>query len=311
MKQWSFLLLISLLVISSCKTDDPIFELVPADEDPVIAVIAPTNTRLLNRSGDQITVSFQLADQEGLRLFRAIPKRYNANDSLLEDLDPIDFEISGQNQNFNFDLTVLPADPFDKYQYICYVIDTKGASAEANFWISILPDPTDPEPYDLLTYTADTLKNPGTKPEDMFKFGFNLSARQAVPSVGNQNLDTLTLQMDIAVDVANPLTIWEPFLWSPNNEQAGQDSVFVMTDATRFNYEEATYTTIYQAYFSDPNPAPQTPFLAAGQYIIVRLIKTPRPQFAVLRITEVIDDGRGGLFGVSDQVVFDYKISTP
>lgn len=299
------------MVISSCKTDDPILELVPPDEDPVIAVVSPTNTRLLNRSGDLVSISFQLADREGLKLFRAIPRRYNANDSLIEELDPVDIEISGQNQTFLFDLTILPADPFDKYHYECFVIDTKGASAKAGFWISILPDPTDPEPYQLLTYMGDTLKNPGTQPEDMYKFGFNLNARRAIPTVGNQNLDTLTLQMDIAVDVANPLTVWEPFLRSPNNAESGQDSVFVVTDASRFNYEEATYTTIYQAYFSDPNPMPETPLLEAGQYIIVRLIKTPRPQFAVLKITEVIDDGRGGLFGVNDQVTFDYKVSTP
>ena len=100
-------------------------------------------------------------------------------------------------------------------------------------------------------------------------------------------------------------TAFAPKFASPNNQLLGQDSVFVLTNATRFNYEAATYTSLYQAFFSDALPARETPVLKVGDYVIVRLIKAPQPQFAIMRITEIND-----VVGVADYVRFDYKVTT-
>jgi len=305
-------LLAGLLLVMACQEpSQPLDEFIAADQGPAITVLSPQNTRLLRQSGEQVSISFQLADREELALFRAIPRLYDANDSLIGNLLPIDFEIEGQNVPFDFDFTVLPANPFEKYEYLCYVIDSKGAFASTSFWVSVLPDPNAPEPYRILTYENDSIKYPGARDEDSVRFAFNLSARESLPIRAFENLDTLRLQMDVAANVANPLTAWAPFYTSPNNQLQGEDSVFVVTSADRFNYEAATYTTIYQAFFSDPAPAPQTPVLEAGQYVIVRLIRSPKPQFAVIRIVEIYDDNRFGLLGAGDYVVFDYKVTTP
>ncbi|MEM7654769.1 MAG: hypothetical protein AAF399_01465 [Bacteroidota bacterium] len=304
--------MVLILGLIACReTPTPLDELIPEDTAPAITIVNPPNARLLNRSGEQVSVSFRLADKEGIKLFRAIPRLYNANDSLIGNLLPIDFEVEGENIVFDFDFTVLPANPFEKYEYICYVIDKKGAFAETSFWVSVLPDPNAPEPYRILSYENDSLKNPGSRDEDAFDFAMNVNAREVIPIRPFENLDTLVLQMDIAVNVDNPLTEWAPYLTSPNNAEFGEDSVFVVTNGTRFNYEDATYTTIFQAFFSDPAPSIQTPVLTAGDYVIVRLIKSPKPQFAVIKIVEIFDDNRFGLLGAGDYVVFDYKVTTP
>jgi hypothetical protein len=302
-------LLSGLLLLPGCVEDVSLpDDLIPADEGPAIAIVAPSNSRLLKRAGEQATFTFRLADKEGLQLFRAVPRIFDEKDSLIGDALPIDFQVSGTSISFDFTLTAPALDPYFKVRYACYAIDTKGNSASAACWISILPDPSTPPPFELLSYTGDSIFNS----RNNALFAFNFSARKRLPTTPGQNLDTVRLQMDIA---ENSLSgqggpdSWKPTLISPSNNFLGFDSVFVMTDASRFNYEAATYQTIYEAFFSDPAPSVQTPALKVGDYVIVRLIKTPRPQFAVMKITRLFYDGPG--VAVKDYLRFDYKVTSP
>lgn len=292
------------MLFASCKPDEELGDLIPLDEDPAITVTAPANTRLLRRAGESVTVSFRLADKEALKLFRAVPRIFDASNTPVGDALPIDIEVSGQNIPFDFTLTVPALDPYFRIRYTCYVLDTKGAWASTEFWVTILPDPAAPEPYKVLSYQQDTIFNlrSGTR------YAFNFTARTRLPALPGQNLDTLRLQMDIA-ELSGSQGLWLPRLHSPSNNVLGLDSVFVITNAEKFNYEEATYTTIFQAFFSDPAPALNTPVLKVGDYVIVRLIKSPRPQFAVMRITSLKDDGAG--LNIRDEIRFDYKVTTP
>ncbi|MDX1906086.1 MAG: hypothetical protein SF053_03570 [Bacteroidia bacterium] len=292
-----------LLALSACEEAVP-FEVIPQDGPPAITVTAPANPRFLKRPGEQTTVTFQLGDNEGLRLFRVVPRIYNEADSLIGDALPQDFDLTGNSQPFTYTFTAPALNPYYKIQYNCYAIDLKGAYATTSFWLSILPDPAAPQPYRILTYTSDTVYNK----RKGIDYAFNFTSRASLPTTPGQNLDPLRLQMDIA-EGSGSQTAWLPYLNSPANEQLGLDSVFVMTDATRFNYESANYTTIYQAFFADPAPATRTPVLKEGDYVIVRLIKSPRPQFAVMKVTKLFFDGAG--INVSDYVVFDYKVTTP
>lgn len=310
-------LLLLVLALAGCKQDPPLDELIPADGGPAITIVAPANTRFLRQAGQTVTVTFQLADNEALKLFRAVPRIFDAKDSLIGDALPLDFEVTGTNETFPFTLTVPALDPFFKIQYNCYVIDTKGAFASTNFWVSVVPDPSDPPLYRTLSYTGDTIRNPASTQD----YGFNFTSRAVLPlspiAYGNTS-PSQRLQMDIAlqtVPIAPSLTkTWEPFLISPNNNQLGLDSVFVVVNSANFNYAAADYNTIYRAFFSDPLPQTQTPLLytlTTNDYIIVRLIKSPQPQFAVMRIVEVRDDLQGGVFGNNDVLIFDYKVTTP
>ncbi|GAB4415822.1 MAG: hypothetical protein OHK0039_24720 [Bacteroidia bacterium] len=317
MRHAIWVLVIFVLSLGGCRQDPPIDDLIPRDGAPAITIAAPANTRLLSLPGVSVTVSFQLADNEALKLFRAVPRIYDQKDSLIGDALPLDFELSGQSVAFPFTFTVPALDPFYKIQYNCYVIDAKGAFASTNFWVSILPDPSAPPLYRTLTYTLDTLRHPGSNQN----YAFNFTARQKhplTPKAFAQTNSTERLQMDLALKILpfqpSITKSWEPAFFSPNNDVRGLDSAFVVVNASRFNYDAADYNTIYRAFFSDAQPATETPALyslASDDYVIVRLIKAPVPQFAVMRIRQVKDDGLGGIAGFGDFVVFDYKVTTP
>lgn len=299
-----FFMLIAVMFGTGCREEEP-GDLLPSDMDPAITLLSPSNGSFLVQSGDPISVNFQLADNEALKIFRAVPEIYDQADSLLGDGLPLDFDVAGTNTQFTLNLN--PTGPaFYKIKYNCYAIDSKGAFASTFFWVSLLPDPNDPPIYQVLTYTADTLVSSLADSA----YAFNFTARTPLPVRPGESLDTLRLQMDIAEISGTGRFSWEPVLTSPNNEALGLDSVFVLTEASRFNYESATYASIYEAYFSDPAPSTETRILAEGDYVIVRLTKAPAPQFAVMAVRALIDTGFGVL-GEKDLLVFDYKVTTP
>lgn len=293
-------ILASMLLLWACTpTIDPPL---PADMDPAITLVAPGSNNFLEQAGDDFTVSLQISDTEALKLLRIVGRVFNEADSVIgDDIIIKDIDISGTNLSYELTLTAPNLPPYYKIRYTCYAIDTKGAEAGAVLWLTVLPVPISPEPYVVLRYEGkdfffNRLLNAG--------FGFNFTNRQVLPSQFNQNV----LEQDIA-EISGSLGGWLPRLNSPNNAFFGQDSVFVMTDASRFNYEAATYETIHQAFFSDPNPAPETPVLKVDDYVIVRLTKAPQPQFAVMKITGLEDDG-GGNGNPRDKVFFDYLVTS-
>ncbi|WNJ16748.1 hypothetical protein [Pontibacter sp. G13] len=300
------------MLISGCSPDDNLDDLIPEDQAPAITIVAPTNTRLLEQSGQLVTVSFRMADQEALRLFRAVPTIYDPNGNEIGTMPNMDTDLAGTNVDFDFQFITPLLPGYSKVKYTCYAIDSKGAFASAEFWVTILPNPSDPPIYEVLEYQGDSVMNPF----DEINHAFNFSARRLLPAPG-EDAASLVLEMDIATELeGSALGFWRPFLYSPNNDQLGLDSVFVVTNPEKFNYEEATYQTIFEAFFSDPAPATRTPeLLGSGgvilhEYVIIRLTKAPAPQFAVMKITGGFDDGTG-LGKTTDQLYFDYKVTSP
>ncbi len=310
-------LLWGLMALSACGPPAEDIDLIPADRAPGIAVITPSSTRLFQEAGEEGTVTLRLADNEQLALLRIIPQIYDQRDSLVQTEAAIDIPIEGQTQDYVYPYTVPNLDPYFKVRYLCYAIDLAGQSDQTSFWVSVMPPPSDPPPFQTLTYERDTLFNRLSGSQ----YAFNLSARRRLPAPG-EDPAPLTLQMDIAESSGSGQSFWQPSLSSPNNARRGNDSsVFVIVEAEQFNYEAANYNTLYRAFFADPAPAATAPptehpiadrnkaGLEVGDLVIVRLIKTPAPQFAVLRIEELVDDGAG--VNVSDLVIFDYKVTSP
>jgi len=317
---WSQIALLGLgvlLLLGGCNQAPTPIDLIPEDTPPGIAVIAPGDTRLLLRSGDAATVTLKLVDNEELSLLRVVQRVFDRSDVLVGESLPQDFTVEGNSVDFPYAFTAPALDPFFKIQYVCYAIDVAGGSAETFFWVSILPGVGDEPPYETLTYEADTLYNSLTGAN----YAFNFASRMAMPMMG-QSPDPLRPQFDIAENSGTGQGAWQPSFISPNNAIQGNDSsVFVITDETRFNYELANYNTIFEAFFSDAAPSATAPptnhpieeknkdGLEVGDIVIVRLITTPQPQFAVMRITEVFDDGAG--INIDDYIVFDYKLTSP
>jgi hypothetical protein len=307
-------LLFSLLAWTGCREETGPQPL-PDDLDPAITVVAPTSGNILQREGQDVTVSLEMSDAEQLRLLRVVVDVFDQGGAQVV-ADSIFFEnpLSGTRQAYDYVLTVPTFyEPYFKMRFTCYVLDSKGASASTFFWVSILPEPNDPSPFQVLTYTDNFIVNglSGTR------FAFNFTQRANMPmSQGGGNV----LDFDIAENSGSGRGLWEPTLGSPNNNSLGLDSVFVVTDPSRFNYEAATYESMYRAFFSDPAPATQTPKLGSQlrtsgvdtlsvQYVIVRLTKSPMPQFAAMKLNRLGDDG-AGTTRVSDTLFFDYKVTS-
>ncbi|MCI4668603.1 MAG: hypothetical protein MRZ79_10755 [Bacteroidia bacterium] len=305
-KIWLALIIASIALLFGCEDQvNPIDKPTPTDEDPAIAITSPTNPRFSGRVGDAKSLTLQMADNESLSKF-TINASYFLPDGTLDSSTQISTQdITGKTFSFSFSFTVDNRAPFSKIEYTFTVEDSKGATASTKATVSVLPEPGDPPPYQILTYTGDSIMN---QLGDSL-FGFNLSSRQGYPKTTGQSLDSLNLRLDIIESSGTGQGLWQPTLRSPNNEAIGVDSVFVITDSSRLNYEQATYNSIFEAFFSADLQMDETPVLEEGMYVIVRLVKAPRPQFALMRITEVFNDGAG--INVFDKVYFDYKVSTP
>ncbi|MEO0895965.1 MAG: hypothetical protein AAFY71_06175 [Bacteroidota bacterium] len=277
----------------------------PEDQNPAIAITSPTNPRFSGRVGESKSVTLQMGDNEMLKTFTIDVAFYNPDGSFDSGNQVSTETLTGKSFTSTFNFDVASIAPFSRIEYTFTVEDSKGATSTTSIDVSVLPEPTDPPIYRILTYEGDSIMN---QLSDSL-FGFNFSSRQGYPKTMGQSLDTLSLRMDIMESSGTGQGLWQPTFTSPNNEAISQDSVFVITNAARLNYETADYTSIFEAFFSADQQLAETPVLEQDMYVIVRLVKTPRPQFALLRITKVEDDGAG--IQIFDKVFFDYKVTTP
>lgn len=294
-----------MLGLVSCESD-PEESPIPEDLAPAITILAPSTNNFLARVGEPVSVTFRLADNEALNVFRVVGRVFDQAGNVVG-TDFIETAgVSGTLLDTTYTFLVPTGfQPYYKIRFTVYAIDTRGASADALFWVNILPEEGTPSPYKVLTYNNRRMFSRLAP----IAYAFNFTSRDSMPA---NNVSSAQIDRDIEEssntgnDLFPPIpTAFAPRLTSPNNALLGTDSVFVVTDATRFNYEEATHTSLYQAFFSDPLPAAETPPLKVGDYVIVRLIKAPQPQFAIMKITEIRDAS-----GVADYIRFDYKVTT-
>ncbi len=284
---------------------EPIDRPTPEDQPPAIAIVSPTNPRFSGRVGDSRSLSLQMADNERLKSFTINVTFFRPNGTIDSINQVSQQDLSGKSFSFTFNFTIPNREPYSRIEYTFIVEDSKGATAQTTSTVSVLPEPSDPPPFKTLVYTGDSIMN---QLGDSL-YGFNFSSRQGFPKTRGQDIDSLRLRLDIVESSGTGQGLWQPVLRSPNNESINIDSVFVITNASRLNYEQANYNSIFEAFFSADLQLDETPVLEEGMYVIVRLVKTPRPQFALMRITELFNDGAG--VNVSDKVYFDYKVTTP
>lgn len=305
-KIWLAFMIAGTSLFFACENQvNPIDKPTPTDEDPAIAITSPTNPRFSGRVGVAKSVTLQMADNESLAKF-TIDASYFLPDGSLDTMFQVSTEaLSGKSYSNTFAFTIPNLLPFSRAEYSFTVEDSKGATAQAKASASVLPEPGDPPPFKLLSYSGDSIMN---QLGDSL-FGFNFSSRQGYPRTTGQSVDSLELRMDIAEASGTGQGLWQPVLVSPNNDAVGIDSVFVITDSSRLNYQQATYNSIYEAFFSANLQMDKTPVLEEGMFVIIRLVKAPQPQFALMRITDVFNDGAG--INVFDKVYFDYKVTTP
>ncbi len=299
--RYSWFMALVILVVAGCDNQEPI-DLLPEDQAPAITLVSPSNSNILKRVDEAFVVTVQVADNEELKLLRITAEIFDEREQQIGSSFLVrDVEVNGTNVLIDITEKVPQgALPYYKVKYTVHAIDSKGEFMSTFFWVSVLPEPVTPAPYEVRTYTRDSLFNS----EAPFGKGFNFTSREFLPNQQRQGTD---LDYDV-IEVSGTAKLqYKPRLSSPSNAFFGQDSVFVITNEARFNYDAATYETIFNAFFSDPNPAPETPELKVGDFVIVRLTKAPQPQFAVMKITSIKDDGAG--VNIFDVLRFDYKVT--
>ncbi|MDW3651211.1 MAG: hypothetical protein R8P61_29300 [Bacteroidia bacterium] len=295
-----FGLMLSGILTTSCE-EDPLNPTPPEDLPPAIALISPENNNFLIEKTETFSVTLQLADNEALSSFEVDGEIFDTDNALVSSFSEAPQSISGTSQTIIFSGTPpTAAEDYYRIKYTCRAIDAKGVSASTFFWVSVVPPEDPPAEFVVLEFENDSVLT-NLVPN---RFAFNFTARKMLPTINDNN----ELDFDIKEVSESGRGIFAPQFESPNNMLLGQDSVFVVTNADRFNYEEATHETLSQAFFSDPAPFSKTPPLKVGDYVIVRLTKAPQPQFAIMRINRLVDDGGGIL--IQDRVIFDYKVTS-
>jgi hypothetical protein len=287
----AFLALCLVFTLIACDRnidDTPI----PPDGGPAIALVSPTNNNFLDTVGGVVTATFRLDDNEALKVFRVIGTVFDQRDSVVgSDFIVSEEIISGQHilKVYSYTVPILPV--YFKVRLTCYAIDTKGTFASAIIWVNVIPKPGDPPVFLIESYDGDKLFSQRSLSN---KHYFDFYARNYINN---------TLDKDIEEISQITQSGFKRRLHSPNNIALGNDSIFVFTDASRFNYNLATYQTIYEAFYSDPAPYDTTPVVNIDDIIIVRL--TNLPHFAVMRVTDVADPpGDAG-----DFIEFDYLVT--
>jgi hypothetical protein len=147
-----FMLLVSSLIIMSCKKESSKDELPPVDTRPSIVRTSPSISSANVLEGESIDLSYQLADNQWLKTFKII-ERINDNDRVL-----LEEEITGTFIKKDFTYTVPQGlNDLTVIKLIAFVYDNKMQFDSTVFVVTkdFIRDTT--ELYNLLSYQNDTI----------------------------------------------------------------------------------------------------------------------------------------------------------
>ena len=273
------LLAIVLLATPSCNRndDDDDREPLPEDQKPTVTLISPDQNYSLNEVGETQTISLRFNDPELLGMYQVFEKIIDNNGNVQQQPIKIDEEnISGKEFMLDYNYTVpnIPVYSLIKLEFVG--LDNQGKSVSFMFNVNVIPTPNN-EPFEVEEFTTTDTIYANTVGNNRNYFDF----------AGQNNFVLNPTRRDIG-DAAGTGTFTGQLI-SPNNGSA--DSVFVVTNAASFNYEQATYSTINAAFNSNPNQLMMTPTLNAGDIVIVKVANAASPpQYAVMNIQSVTFD---------------------
>ncbi|RMG19730.1 MAG: hypothetical protein D6730_21020 [Bacteroidetes bacterium] len=266
------------------------------DQPPAISLTHPNTNSGIARPNERVEASIQAVDDLQLAFFRIQKQSLDNNGNELESNILLQQEISGTLLHFDFEEVLSEQPGLSRIIYTFDAIDSRGAAASVTYSLGVLP--TEPSsPFRIFSVKNQRLNSRLAATA----FAFNFTTGTTFPPPASN-----PLERDIEEGSTDPNLPFSPSFSSPANQSLGQDSVFVRTDASRFNFEAATYLTLYQAYFSAPAYHSSLSGLQAGELLIVRLTKAPQPQFAVMKLNEVVDQPGTD----NDYLLFDYKVTS-
>jgi len=285
------------MIVSSCHEDsinNPLIDEIP----PEIRLILPDSASILAQAGDSLSFTLLLADNMGLDSLRIYREVLGVEGGVLEARDRVlEVPLNGREAEFTYEVLVPFYPGFTQLYYDIEVLDQKAATDQVRIKVTLLPNG-----FELsdLNYKVNTYRNKRIYAQlsDSLS-GFNFTTQKAFRL-------PFTFPLDVDIAEKSDQSPFQPQLISPNNDYFQRDSVFVVKDTTQINFSEADYQIIASAYHTSDAYYKQTPALSQGDMVIIRLIKAPNPQFALMWIKEVAD----GVGNANDFIEFDYKVSS-
>ena len=287
--------LVAVLFYAGCdpnRNDEP--EDPPIDSDPQVTLLSPSNGYILAHKGETVQIQFEIHDNELLTTWEAKEKWTSVSGVVYNPETRIPGEyatISTNNSIRTITYTVPNSNIVQVYTTIdvyAYATDNRGKVAKGKVRINVIPDVNDATLYEFTSYTNKTLYSILTGHD----YAYDLIG---VASGDNQNM--ALPNMYIREQSIGSVITWE--LSSPI--QAALDSTIVTTDATRFNYDDLTYETTWQAFVTSNRIGRMSDPLSPGDVVILKM--PTLPHFAVIRINTT--EGIGGC----GCMTFDYKYS--
>lgn len=252
----------------------------PPDSDPQITLLEPSEAYTLAYRGESVQITFRLDDNEQLSSFWVEETWTSVNGTPYSVIDQVVFgpqAISGNSfpQQFTYTVPTSVIQDYTTVTLTAYVQDNKSKVASTQFRINVLPDSTSGTAFLFTDYDVDDVTNHADTIYSVLKgskYYFSFITRSNTPSSpGNYDIGEVS-----------PNPTFAGILSTPN--QPGKDSTMVVTDASMFNYDLATYETIWQAYVTSNQIGDKTSALKAGDIVIVKMVTLPH--FAVMRILE-------------------------
>jgi hypothetical protein len=287
--------LVAVVFLTGCDPDrnvepeDP-----PIDSNPQVTLISPANGYALAHKGETVQIQFEIHDNELLTTWEAKEKWtsvtgvvYNQETRILGEFATI--STNNQIRTINYTVPTGPGiQVYTTIQICAYATDNKGKVAKACFKINVIPDVNDPTLYEFTSYPDNTIYSILTGHDYTFDLiGRTTGDNQTMP-LPNMYLREASTGVNITWQFTSPI-------------QASLDSTLVTTNDTRFNYEDLTYETTWQAYVTSNRIGRKTDPLSPGDIFILKL--PTLPHFAVFKV--VTTEGVTGC----GCMTFDYKYS--
>ena len=287
--------LVAALFTTGCdpdRNDNP--EDPPLDGDPQVTLLEPANGYALAHKGETVSIVFEIHDNEMLTTWEAKEKWTSVSGVVYNPETRIPGQYSAiftTNSTRTIEYTVPTGPAIQIYSTIeisAYATDNKGKVAKGKFRINVVPDINDSTAYQIQSYTDDTLYSVTTGHD----YAYDLIGHR---SGDNQNMP---LPNQYIRESSTPPAInW--ILTTPI--QGGLDSTIVTTDATRFNYDDLTYETTWQAFVTSNRIGMKSDPLSPGDIVIVKM--PTLPHYAIIRVNST-----QGVTGCGC-MRFDYKYS--
>ncbi len=271
----------SVLLFLSCHKETTKDEIPPIDKRPSIVRTEPSNSSTNALEDETVKLSYQLADNELLAKFKVIERINDIDRILLEE------EISNTILKKDFYYTVPTGlNDLTVIKIIAFVYDNKNQLDSSVYIITkdFVRDTT--ELYNLLSYQNDTIYS-----------NLSVTGKNAFNSITRTNTVSNTTAKDIQENTQSSGSFLASWI-SPNTQP---NKSFVVLTTSQFNFEQARYSTIDQAFKANI-PILETGTLKPNDIVILK--SRINPHYVVFKINQVIDGP-----GDEDYIIFDYKRS--